>query len=156
MNFFESLVTAKADDIRLRSIPSKIIFSREESNFFFFLLLLEPSLDNDYHTFFTEHVFYVSYIHDIHQSNLLTRSNKPNQSKDLFLPIKIRTIIYKKIQFTKPWKEGGLKETAISLESVSIRDQNVSRRRDRSGKKGRDRHGIRAEYARNQGEHAAA
>lgn len=58
--------------------------------------------------FFTEHVFYVSYIHDIHQSNLLTRSNKPNQSKDLFLPIKIRTIIYKKIQFTKPWKEGGL------------------------------------------------
>lgn len=107
-------------------------------------------------TFFTEHVFYVSYIHDIHQSNLLTRSNKPNQSKDLFLPIKIRTIIYKKIQFTKPWKEGGLKETAISLESVSIRDQNVSRRRDRSGKKGRDRHGIRAEYARNQGEHAAA
>lgn len=155
MNFFESLVTAKADDIRLRSIPSKIIFSREQSNFFFFfLLLLEPSLDNDY-----QYLFYgtrVSYIHDIHQSNLLTRSNKPNQSKDLFLPIKIRTIIYKKIQFTKPWKEGGLKETAISLESVSIRDQNVSRRRDRSGKKGRDRHGIRAEYARNQGEHAAA
>lgn len=152
MNFFESLVTAKADDIRLRSIPSKITFSREQSNFFFFfLLLLEPSLDNDY-----QYLFYgtrVSYIHDIHQSNLLTRSNKPNQSKDLFLPIKIRTIIYKKIQFTKPWKEGGLKETAISLESVSIRDQNVSRRRDRSGKKGRDRHGIRA---RNQGEHAAA